>query len=206
LKMPETARNLLASGKKELFAEKNPQGALHDFQSAIEQAPTFYEAYYQAGMAYLALQNSTEAEKQFQKSVDISQKAYADADIALGTLLLHRGETGQGEPLLRQGLAGNPHSWPGQAELGQLELSRGHLELAQVAAEKAVELAPQQPFVYRLLAVIQLKEQNYAGLIPTLDSYIRLDPDSVAGVRAKELRAQAEKELGKPPSTAVAVK
>jgi tetratricopeptide (TPR) repeat protein len=202
LSMPESARNLLDSGKKKLFAGKDPQGALRDFQGAIQQAPTFYEAYYHAGMAYLALQNSTEAEKQFQKSVEISQKKYADADIALGTLLLHRGQASEGEPLLRQGVAGNARSWPGQVELGELELSRGHLELAQAAAEAAVQLAPPQPFVYRLLAVIQLKEKNYAALVLTLDSYIQLDPDSAAGVRAKELRAEAEKELANSASAA----
>ena len=206
LSMPEAARNLLASGKKKLYVEKDSQAALHDFQSATRQAPTFYEAYYQAGMAYLALQNSIEAEKQFQKSVEISQKKYADADIALGTLLLHRGQTGEGEPLLRLGLAGDPRSWPGQVELGELELSRGHLDLAQAAAETAVQLAPQQPFVYRLLAVIQLKEKNYAAAVSTLDSYIQLDPDSAAGVRAKELRAQVEKELGNSPSAAATMK
>jgi Flp pilus assembly protein TadD len=206
LAMPKTARNLLVSGKKKLYAEKNAQAALRDFQSAIKQAPTFYEAYYQAGMAYLALQNSSEAEKQFQKSVEISEKKYADADIALGTLLLHRGQGHEGESLLRLGVAGDPGSWPGQVELGELELSQGHLELAQTAAERAVQLAPQQPFVYRLLAVIQLKEKNYGALVSTLDSYIQLDPDSPAGVRAKELRAQAQKELANSPSAAVAVK
>ena len=202
LTIPEPARNLLISGKKKLFAGKDPQGALRDFQSAIQQAPKFYEAYYQAGMAYLALQNSTEAEKQFQKAVEISQKKYADADIALGTLLLHRGEASEGESLLRQGIAGNARSWPGQVELGELELSRGHLELARAAADTAVQLAPQQPFVYRLLAVIQLREKNYAALVSTLDSYIQLDPDSAAGVRAKELRAEAQKELANSTSAA----
>lgn len=206
LSMPEAARNLVASGKNKLYVAKNPQLALHDFQNATQQAPTFYEAYYQAGMAYLALKNSTEAEKQFQKSVEISQKKYADADIALGTLLLHRGQGGQGEALLRLGLAGNPRSWPGQVELGELELSRGHLELAQAAAETAVQLAPRQAFVYRLLAVIQLKEKNYSALVSTLDSYIRLDPDSAAGVRAKELRAQVEKERADAPSAAATSK
>lgn len=140
----------MALGKGKLYAEKNPQAALPDSQSATQQARTFYEAYYQAGMAYLTLQNSAEAEKQFQKSVDVSVKQSPDADIALGTLLLHRRQTGEGEALLRRGLAGNPHSWPGQVELGELELSRGHLEPARTAAEKAVELAPQQPLVYRL--------------------------------------------------------
>jgi len=49
--------------------------------------------------------------------------------------------------------------------------------------------------VYRLLAVAHLQDKNYNALKADLDNYIRLDPDSPAGVRAKELRAQVEKQL-----------
>lgn len=206
LVMPEAARNLFASGKTKLYTQKNPQGALHDFQSATAQAPAFYEAFYQSGMAYLALQNPAEAEKQFRKSLDLSQKKYADANIALATILIHRNEVREGEPLLRQGLALNPHSWPGQFELGELELSRGHLEPAFAAAQTAAQLAPQQAVVYRLLAAIHLRQKNYPALITALDAYIELDPNSPAGLRAKELRTQAEKEMANSPDAAVAVK
>ncbi len=206
LAMPEKARVFLASGKKKLYAEKNAQGALSDFQSATQQAPTFYEAYYQAGMAYLSLTNPGEAEKQFRKAVEISGQKYGDADIALSTLLLHRNQVNEGESLLRKGLAANPNSWPGQFELGELEVSRGHMEAALAAAKKAEELAPEQPVVYRLMAVILLRQKNYPALVSALDSYIALDPDSPAGVRAKELRTQAQREIREAKEAAVAVK
>ena len=203
LAMPAAARDLLDSGKKKLYSEKNSEAALRDFQSAIKTSPSFYEAYYLAGMAYLALQNSAEAEKHFRKSVDLSQKKYADADIALGSLLLQRGEEHPGEELLRQGLASNPHSWPGQFALGELELTRGQVEPALAAAEQAAELAPTQPVVYRLLAIIHLRQKNYSALLTDLNAYLQLDPDSPAGLRAKELRAQAEKQLLAAPEATV---
>jgi tetratricopeptide (TPR) repeat protein len=203
LAIPEAARELLDSGKKKLYSEKNGEAALRDFQSAIKTSPSFYEAYYLAGMAYLSLQNSAEAEKHFRKSVDLSQKKYADADIALGSLLLQRGEEHPGEELLRQGLASNPHSWPGQFALGELELTRGHVEPALAAAEQAAELAPAQPVVYRLLAIIHLRQKNYSALVADLDAYLQLDPDSPAGLRAKELRARAEKQILTSPEATV---
>src|SRR6266404_4237137 len=205
LSMPEASRNLFASGKKKLYTDKNAQAALEDFQSAMRKAPDFYEAYYQAGMAYLSLQNPAEAEKQFRKSVELSQRLCPDADIALGSLLLQRGEAREGEPLLREGLAANPHSWPGQFALGELELTRGHEEPALAAARQAAVLAPNQPVVYRLLAIIHLRQKNYAALLTDLDAYLQLDPDSPAGLRAKELRAQAEKQLLNSPETTVSV-
>jgi tetratricopeptide (TPR) repeat protein len=206
LSMPEFSRDLLASGKKKLYTEKNAEAALKDFQSSLQKSPQFYEAYYQAGMAYLALKNSAEAEKQFRKSVDLSQKQYADANIALGTILLGRGDTGEGETLLREGLALNPRSWQGQYALGKMELTRGHEDVAVAAAQQAAALAPNQPVVYRLLAVIHLRQENYAALLADLDAYLQLDPDSPAGLRAKELRAQAEKQLGNASGPTVSAK
>jgi hypothetical protein len=40
-----------------------------------------------------------------------------------------------------------------------------------------------------------MKAKNYAALVSDLDNYIRLDPNSPSGVRAKELRAEVEREL-----------
>lgn len=195
LSVPEEARALLDSGTKKLYADKSAESALRDFQSAIRKAPGYYEAYYQAGMAYLALQRQGEAEQQFRKAVELSQNKFGDAEIALATLLLQRNEQREGEPLLRQGLSVNPQSWPGQVELGKLELSRGHVEPALAAAQKAAALAPSQPMVYRLLALVHIREKDYAALRVDLDNYIRLDPDSPAGKRAKEMRAEVERQM-----------
>jgi tetratricopeptide (TPR) repeat protein len=147
-------------------------------------------------MAYLSLKNPVEAEKEFRKSVELSQKQYPDADIALGTILLERGEVQKGETLLREGLVLNPRSWQGQYALGEMELTRGHEEPALAAAQHAAALAPNQPVVYRLLGVIHLRQKNFAAMLSDLDAYLQLDPDSPAGLRARELRAQAEKQLG----------
>lgn len=195
LSIPQAARDLLASGKRKLNVDKNPQPALLDFQSAIAKAPGYYEAHYQAGLAYLALQNSGEAESSFRKSMELSQQKFPEPEIALGTLLIHRGETSQGETLLRAGLALKPDSWPGLFELAGLELSRGHLDAALDAAEKARSAAPQQPVLYRLLAVIHLQQKDYASTLHNLDAYLRLDPDSPAGQRAKQLRAETLQRL-----------
>ncbi len=47
--MPKAARDLVDSGKEKLYAGKNPQKALSDFESAVAKAPGYYEAYYQIG-------------------------------------------------------------------------------------------------------------------------------------------------------------
>jgi Tfp pilus assembly protein PilF len=206
LSMPQAARDLVASGKKKLYIEHNSKAALADFQSASEKAPRYYEAYFQEGMAYLSLQNSGEAEKLFRKSVEMSDKKCADADLALGALLLQQNQVPEGESLLRLGLASNPLSWPGQFELAKLELSRDHIDSALSAAERARALAPQQAVVYRLLAAIHLRQRNYLAVIADIDAYLQLDSNSAAATRAKELRAEAQRQVAHAPETAVAVK
>jgi tetratricopeptide (TPR) repeat protein len=206
LSMPQDARELFASGKKKLYVDKNAKAALSDFQSATSKAPAYYEAYFQAGVAYLSEQNPAEAEKLFRKAVDMSEKKCGDADIALGALLLEHHQLSEGESLLRLGLASNPLSWSGQFELGKLELSRDHPAVALAAAETAKSLAPRQAVVYRLLAAIHLRQQNYPALIADIDSYLQLDSDSPTAARAKELRAEAQRQLATSPATAAVVK
>jgi hypothetical protein len=202
LSMPKSARDLVGSGKKKLFADKNPQNALKDFESAVAKAPAYYEAYYLIGMTYLSLQDPAQAEKNLQKSVDLSNQSYAEAVLALALLLVGRRDTTRGEPLLRQGLELNPNSWLGFFELGKLELYRDHFEPALQAAKNAQSLAPDQPMVYRLLSLIHLKQKNYSAALVDLDAYIRLDPDSPDGLHAKEIRADTQRRLANshPPA------
>jgi tetratricopeptide (TPR) repeat protein len=195
LSMPQSARDLVGSGKKKLVADKNPQKALKDFESAVAKAPAYYEAYYLIGMTYLSLQDPTQAEKNLQKSVDLSNQSYADAVLALALLLVGRRDTTRGEPLLRRGLELNPNSWVGLFELGKLELYRDQFEPALQAAENAQSLAPDQPVVYRLLSLIHLKQKNYSAALVDLDAYIRLDPDSPDSLNAKEIRADIQRRL-----------
>jgi tetratricopeptide (TPR) repeat protein len=91
----------------------------------------------------------------------------------------------------------NPGSWMGFYELGKLDLSRNHLESAQKSAEQARSLAPNTPIIYRLLANIHMRQKNYPGLLSDLDAYVKLDPDSPAGVRAKQMRQEVSQELAK---------
>jgi hypothetical protein len=195
LSMPATARKLMDSGKKKLYAGNDAEGALRDFEAAVAKAPDYYEVYYQIGMACLSLQKPADAEKNLRTSVSLSNQTYPDAILALAVLLLGRHDSSEGEPLLRHGLELNPNSWVGYYELGKLELYRMRLELALDAAKTAKSLAPQQPKVYRLLSLIHLRQKNYQAALADLDAYIRLDPDSPEGKTAKQIRADTQRQL-----------
>jgi tetratricopeptide (TPR) repeat protein len=198
LSMPDSARKSMDAGKKKLYSDRNPTEALRDFQAAVAKAPDYYEAFYQIGMASLALQKPADAEKNLETAVTLSQQKFADADLALASLWLSRHDTTRGEPLLLKGLDLNPNSWTGYFELGKLELYRNRWDAALQAAEKAKSLAPEQAMNYRLLSLIHLRQKNDAAALADLDAYLRLDPDSPEAATAKKIRADVQARLDKP--------
>lgn len=204
LSMPEAARKLVVSGERKMYVDKNPQAGLADLQQALTIAPDYYEAYCKIGKAYLIMSKRDEAQASFRKSIELSHDTYGDADVSLGTLLLEKGEMDAGEKAIRRGVELNPNSWHGFYELGKLDLGRDHIELALKSAEKARSLAPNVPIVYRLLANIHMRQKNYAALLNDLDAYIKLDPDSPAGLRAVQMREQIAQEVAKQGESAPA--
>ena len=197
LSMPQAARELVSSGRKKVYVDKNPKAGLVDFQHALATAPGYYEAYREIAIAYLSMGKGNEAQQNFRKSIEVSRDTYGDADVGLGTLLVEKGDIATGEQAIRRGVELNPNSWTGFFELGKLDLSRDHLDLALKSAERARMLAPNTPIVYRLLANIHVRQKNYPDLLGDLDAYIKLDPNSPAGARAVQMREQTAQEIAK---------
>ena len=202
LSMPEAARELVDTGRRKLYAEKNAEGGLKDFQQAVSVAPSYYEAYREIAVAQLGIGSADEAIKSLHKSIEVSDDSYGDAEVGLGTLLVEKGDLEAGEKAIRRGVELNPNSWMGFFELGKLDLDRNRLGSSLLSAERARVLSPNSPVVYRLLANIHLRQKNYESLLADLDAYLKLDPSSPAGVRAKEMREQVQRELAKSDGSA----
>jgi len=197
MSIPEKARDSLAAGVKKLYKDKNPQAALLDFQQALSTAPSYYEAYYQIGMAYLTLGKRDEAQENFRRSVDVSNDKYGEAVIGLASFLIDSGELAQSEKMTRHGLDLSPNSWFGHYQLGRILLNENNVPAALQSAEQAKSLAPDAAIVYRLLFKIHRSQNDSAAQLRDLDAYIHLDPNSPAGVRAKELRKQIQDSISK---------
>jgi Flp pilus assembly protein TadD len=195
LSMPQKARDLMESGKKKLYTDKNMQGGLADFQGALLAAPGYYEAHYQIAMAYLLLLLRDDAEKSFLKAIEVSGDSYGDADIGLGTTMLDKRDFAGGEKLIRRGIELSPASWLGYYELGRALLNENRIDDAEKAALQARSFAPHKAIVYRLLSSVHLQKKNYQALLEDLDAYLKLDSDSPAGVRAKQLREQVQQKI-----------
>ncbi|MGH9773493.1 MAG: carboxypeptidase regulatory-like domain-containing protein [Candidatus Acidiferrales bacterium] len=205
LSMPEKARNSYEEGRKKLYREKDAQGSMADFQQAVDAAPNFYEAFDQLGLAYMTIGNVPEAEKMFRKSIATSEDKYADADLNLGSLLLNGGSYQDGEKILQRSIQLDNHSWLAYYELGRAQFALKDLDGALKSAEQSRSLDPNHAIVYRLFANIHILQKNNTALLADLDAYIKLDPDSPAGERAKQMREnvarQVSQEHGAQPAT-----
>ena len=197
LSIPEAARNLVVSGRKKVYVDKDLAGGLADFQQALVIAPGYYEAYRDIALTYSAMGKAGEAQESLSKSIEVSHNTYGDGYIGLGTLLVEKGDLSEGEKAIRRGIVLNPNSWEGQYELGKIELGRGRLEEALKSATLAKTLSPGTPIIYRLLANIHLRQKDYIDLLGDLDDYLRLDPNSPAGQRAAQMREEVMKEVAK---------
>jgi tetratricopeptide (TPR) repeat protein len=192
LSMPQKARDSFNKGEKKLKEEKKLQASVDEFKKAIAAAPGFYEAYEQMGMAYLQWGKPADAEQAVRKSIELSSDKYAMADIDLAVLVLDKGQNAEGEKLARHGLELDPQSWLGEFELGRALLAQDRLADAQKSAEKSRTLNPNFAGVYRLLAIIHLRQKDNAAAIADLDAYIKLDPSSPIGLRAKQKRDELQ--------------
>ena len=137
----------------------------------------------------------SEAEKHFQKSLELSHGKYGEAEIALGSLLIDKHETDSGEKHIRRGLQTAPNFWMAYYYLGKLAFERNDLQEAETCAEQARALGPSNAMAYQLLQVIHRKQKNYPAVLQDIDSYLALDATSAAAVRAKRLRQQVEAEI-----------
>lgn len=200
LSMPQKDRALVVAGEKRLYTQKNPGGALEDFQRAVSDAPDYYEAIYQMAMAYVSLGDLGAAEKYLRKSQEVSGDKYGEAVLGLGTLLLNRGDVTAAEKAIRHGIELDPTGWLGFYELGRAELGNNDLVEARKSAERARSLAPNAPLVYRLLTIIHLRQNDYASALQDIDAYLKLDPGSEIGARAKQLRQQIAQKFATPNS------
>lgn len=197
LSLPEDARDLLLSGRKALYVQKNPVSALKSFDRALKKAPDCYEAEYGKGIAYVTLRQVPEAERSFREALKKSNDKYGDAEIALGTLLLDDGQLTDGEKRLRRGVELSPGSWMGFYQIAKFEVRSGRFTEAETSAGQARSLAPNVAQIHQLLSVIHLCLKNYPALLQDIDSYLQLDSTSPAAQRAKQARVEVQQQIAR---------
>lgn len=120
-------------------------GQLHaaasHFRCLLDQDPGVSEYWYKLGVVLERLEEKSDAEIAYRKSLTL-RPAYPEAASNLGLMLAARGEPGEAERLYRQALADCPDFYQAHINLGNLAVSFGRMLEATYLFRRAIALRP----------------------------------------------------------------
>src|SRR5579863_10355222 len=102
LSVPHKAYDEFEKGMTLIYQKSDFRAAIAQFQLAIKDFPTYYEAYAEEGGAYYQLQDMDRAEEALRKSIDLSSGQYADAIFTLAALQTDTKHFAEAETTARQ--------------------------------------------------------------------------------------------------------
>jgi tetratricopeptide (TPR) repeat protein len=202
LMLPQKAQEAMHKGMERLYKKSDPPGSVPYFQKVLALAPSFYEAYYQEGMAYTYEGKLADAEAAFKKAVAASDDKYPDPCFGMAAILSDQERFKEAEEFARQGLELQPEAARGQFELARALFGEGHIAQAQERALESRRLNPNYSPLYIILANIHLQLHNDAAVVEDLGTYLRLDPNGPFAPQARDLKEKTEKMMsrkGAPP-------
>jgi tetratricopeptide (TPR) repeat protein len=198
LSVPHKAHDEFEKGMTLIYQKLDYRGAITQFQLAIKDFPTYYEAYAEEGGAYYQLQEMDHAEEALRKSVDLSSGQYADAMFTLAALQTDTKHFTEAEETARRGISVDSSSWRGPFELARALTSLKQTEEAEKSAQQSRDLMPDNPPVYLLLANIHIQRKDYPALMRDLDDYLRLAPIGPEADQARKTRERVQSMMNSP--------
>jgi tetratricopeptide (TPR) repeat protein len=192
LSVPHKAHDEFEKGMTLIYLKSDYRGAITQFQLAIRDFPTYYEAYAEEGGAYYQLQEADHAEEALRKSVELSSGQYADASFTLAALLTDKKRYEEAATTSRQGISVDSSSWRGPFELARALTALKQTEEAEKSAQQSRDLMPDNPPVYLLLANIHIQKKDYPALLRDIDDYLRLSPIGPEADQARKTRERVQ--------------
>lgn len=198
LSVPHKARDEFEKGMSLIYLKADYRGAIAEFQLAIKDFPTYYEAYAEEGNSYFQLQELSSAEEALRKSIELSSGQYADAMFTLAAILSDTKRFPEAEAMSRKGISVDASSWRGPFELARALVALKKTDEAEKSAQQSRDLMPDNPPVYLLLANIHIQRKDYNALVRDLDDYLRLAPTGPEADQARKTKDHVQAFLNAP--------
>ena len=198
LSVPHKARDEYEKGMALIYLKTDYRAAIAQFQLAIKDFPTYYEAYADEGTAYYQLQEIDAAEEATRKSIELSKGQYADALFNLAALLTDTKRYSEAETISRKAISVDKSSWRGPFELARALTHLNESEEAEKSAQQSRDLMPDNAPVYLLLANVHIQKKDYPALVRDLDEYLRLAPGGAEAEQARKTRDRVQAALNAP--------
>lgn len=204
LSVPHKAFDEFEKGMTLVYGKSDYRGGINQFQLAIRDFPTYYEAYAEQGSAYYQLQDTKNAEESLRKSIELSSGQYADAIFTLAAIEADNKQYDEAEKIARQGITADSSSWRGPFELARALNALKRPDEAEKYARQSRDMMPDNPPVYLLLANIHIQKKDLTALARDLDDYLRLSPVGPEADQARKTRARVQATLDAPKKDASA--
>jgi tetratricopeptide (TPR) repeat protein len=171
---PKKAVSYFEKGSQLLKKKMNDE-AVKYFQSAIELAPTFYEAHNQLGLAYKEMGRLDDAEQEFLTAHKLNS-TNVDPLLSLMALYLDKNDLDRAVTTGEQAVKANSHSAFAFFSLGVALYKSAQLDRAETALKRALDLAPKMGGIRLMLANVYLKLRQYDSTLDQLNHYIAENP------------------------------
>jgi hypothetical protein len=157
----------------------DPAGAEREFERAVRIYPGYAEAWLDLGRARQFEQKEDGAREAFLRALEADNKM-VEALIGVGLIASRRREWPDAARYLDRALQLNPvdypHLWYDDAEA---DYQVRNLDRAEKNVRQALQMAPRdrEPRAVRLLGLVLLSKQDYAGAEAALRAYLEASPD-----------------------------
>jgi len=199
LQVPKKARAAYEKGYMLLEDKNKAADSIPNFEKALKEFPSYYEAYTELGIAKNRLGSAPEAEASFKKAVELSDGTFFPALYRLADLYNDQGKYQAAEPVARQAIALDSTAWGGFFELARSLMGLKRVSEAETSAQQARDLSPQTPQIYLVLANIHALQRNYPSAVQDLDAYLKLVPDSQNSDSVRRTRDKLQKQVHQAP-------
>jgi tetratricopeptide (TPR) repeat protein len=171
---PKKAVSYFEKGN-EFLNKKKTDEAVQSLRNAVELAPTFYEAHYRLGLAYLEGGRNDEAEREFVTAHQLNSTA-VEPLLSLMKLYLEQNEPGRAVTTGEQAVKANSRSAQAFFTFGVALYRTAQFDRAEAALKRALDLAPKFGAIRLMLANVYLKQAHYDSTLDQLNSYIAENP------------------------------
>jgi uncharacterized surface anchored protein len=196
LTVPFNARDDYDKGIKFLTAAKPDYSrALSQFQRAIKEFSTYYEAYAEMSIAYYHLGQASAAEVALRTSAKLSGNQYPEALLLLAEMLNDQDRFSEAEPVAEQVVTIQESSWRGHFSLARALAGLKRAGEAEVSALKAGELNPNNAQIFLVLGNIHIQQRKYVAVVKDFDNYLRLNPSGPESDAVRATQEQVRKAL-----------
>jgi len=162
--------------------------AIRHLRKAVREQPEFFEAHYNLGVHYQALEQWENATRAYLRAIELRSDS-ARPNFNLGVIYHNQGKLEQAIRRYRQALEYDPSFAEAHQALGEARFQQGRHYAAEQHLETATRLAPARAAPsFGLLVKIQLLNQDANQAQFYLDQFLKHHPDvPIAAALQKEI-------------------